>query len=533
MKTTKRVLGILLCVCIVCMCMPWTAFAIEYYDLNLMGKKVSSNNMNDIFADGGSASFDPMNNTLYLTNVQKNTMAGLTAGEVKAIASELSGTLTIYVTGENVLDVSGCGAGMVAMGICHYGPVIIEGEGSLRVVSGEIGQLGNYGLYAEGDIILRNKGNLYFEAGEATGGGSARSAGVRTTGTDATITIDGPQKVEAVGFTAGMYEVPEFEYDMHRIYGNHDPEPGDERVYNLTKTDMYQYLYIRFERKVIYPVRICDLQVNEENYEDINGDGTLAYDPEQHSLVLNNLTLTNWGNMHMGDELNDTVYGYCIYTTEDLDIKLYGDNHIEVPFMDESHFAAIIGERGISFSGPGKLTIICPEASWTACVLAGNYIYLDTYDDVKFVGGINEANEGYGLYSYNQVVISSTATGRTIQMAGSKSAMYNKGGDAPFLAPAITAVKGSTEVPGIMSNVTLTNENYDTFKMLTFEGSSTVKQGDVNGDGILDMKDVLMLRKHIAKILVPISLIAADVNNDADIDMKDVLFLRRILVSVG
>ncbi len=53
---------------------------------------------------------------------------------------------------------------------------------------------------------------------------------------------------------------------------------------------------------------------------------------------------------------------------------------------------------------------------------------------------------------------------------------------------------------------------------------------DVNADGDLDMKDVLLLRRFIAGAARgdEVSLSAADVNTDGDIDMKDVLMLRRV-----
>ena len=57
-------------------------------------------------------------------------------------------------------------------------------------------------------------------------------------------------------------------------------------------------------------------------------------------------------------------------------------------------------------------------------------------------------------------------------------------------------------------------------------------QGDVNGDGSLDMKDVLMVRKFIAGMDSSIDEAAADLNRDGSVDMKDVLMMRKIIAGL-
>lgn len=53
---------------------------------------------------------------------------------------------------------------------------------------------------------------------------------------------------------------------------------------------------------------------------------------------------------------------------------------------------------------------------------------------------------------------------------------------------------------------------------------------DVNGDGYIDLKDVLYLRKCLAKIAGFTTSTACDLNGDKGVDMKDVLFLRLYLI---
>ena len=55
--------------------------------------------------------------------------------------------------------------------------------------------------------------------------------------------------------------------------------------------------------------------------------------------------------------------------------------------------------------------------------------------------------------------------------------------------------------------------------------------GDANGDGALNMKDVLVLRKFLADLPVEMDEAAADVNGDGAINMKDVLQMRKIIAN--
>ncbi len=64
------------------------------------------------------------------------------------------------------------------------------------------------------------------------------------------------------------------------------------------------------------------------------------------------------------------------------------------------------------------------------------------------------------------------------------------------------------------------------------ESDSDNLPGDLNNDSFIDMKDVLMIRKYIAKIDVECNEQNADVNGDDFIDMKDVLLLRKFVAGV-
>lgn len=57
--------------------------------------------------------------------------------------------------------------------------------------------------------------------------------------------------------------------------------------------------------------------------------------------------------------------------------------------------------------------------------------------------------------------------------------------------------------------------------------------GDANGDGVLDIDDVTLIRRYLAGIEVgDINLEGLDVNGDGDVDMINVTFMQRALAGV-
>ena len=58
------------------------------------------------------------------------------------------------------------------------------------------------------------------------------------------------------------------------------------------------------------------------------------------------------------------------------------------------------------------------------------------------------------------------------------------------------------------------------------EPRSETLVGDANGDGAINMKDVLTVRKYLADLPVEIDLVGADMTRDNAVNMKDVLALR-------
>lgn len=85
-----------------------------------------------------------------------------------------------------------------------------------------------------------------------------------------------------------------------------------------------------------------------------------------------------------------------------------------------------------------------------------------------------------------------------------------------------TSIIPSTTTKYVPTTTTTVNEE------VSEEESGTVAF-DVNDDGVVDMKDVLNLRKYIAGMNVSINQANSDANGDSKIDLKDVLYIRKTL----
>ena len=95
-----------------------------------------------------------------------------------------------------------------------------------------------------------------------------------------------------------------------------------------------------------------------------------------------------------------------------------------------------------------------------------------------------------------------------------------------------TETAGTTYYRCIITN-TLSGErvtaNSKVAKITVLERKVT--NGDINGDGTVDAKDVTVLRRYLAGWSVDIQLSAADLNGDGEVNAKDVTVLRRQLAS--
>ena len=66
----------------------------------------------------------------------------------------------------------------------------------------------------------------------------------------------------------------------------------------------------------------------------------------------------------------------------------------------------------------------------------------------------------------------------------------------------------------------------------TETGTDGALLGDANGDGQINLKDVLAARKYVAGIETEIDLVASDVNKDGVVNMKDILLIRKFIAGL-
>lgn len=79
-------------------------------------------------------------------------------------------------------------------------------------------------------------------------------------------------------------------------------------------------------------------------------------------------------------------------------------------------------------------------------------------------------------------------------------------------------------------NVVDAEYNPVTMDYLSYEYMSPVMPGDVNGDGRVNVRDVIAVRKYIVDNSTAIDILAADVDGNGRINVRDVIAIRKIIV---
>ncbi len=98
-------------------------------------------------------------------------------------------------------------------------------------------------------------------------------------------------------------------------------------------------------------------------------------------------------------------------------------------------------------------------------------------------------------------------------------------GKIPVIVPDPTSTEAEPTVTEAEPTVTETEP--------TATGTNDGILGDANDDGLMNMKDVLVMRKYIAGMDTEINLKNADVNLDGAVNLKDVLLVRKCIAGVS
>lgn len=528
MKRTLRIFSILTCITMMLLCIPFEAFAIDYYAVYVSGVQITSNNYEDPLKNG-TVSFDYETKTLTLNNASITSTTN--NGQVVGISCE-NFTLNLKLIGDNVIDLSKMSGGMVSMGIDAYKDLHIIGDGNLTVKAPANGTLGNYGISAEYDIYLENTGSLYFEAGSVGGGSKYRSAGVRSY--EDHIYVNGPKLIEALGYSGSFYSVPivQGDYD-YSYYGNEIPERGDTPIDELSSDNLFRYMYIRMEQNTPSNVIVGGTMVSKKNCDDVLGDGTVSYDYDTQSLILNSASINKSTAVSTFDGEDLVPYDVNIYSEKDLTIKLCGHNVLTAEKGESNYNTNILCEGDLTFTGGGSLAATATSAKWSGCVYAIKNVNFNTLGSINFVGADPDpVFTAVGVYAGGQVTFAAPAKGMSVDIRapGGALLMGNIQSDLVDDGCDVWAAVGMEDEFELLE--VFDASNYQNYCKLSITGEAAVVLGDCNDDGKVDMKDVLFLRKFIAQLPTYINEIAADINGDNALDMKDVLVLRKTIAGL-
>ena len=229
----KRILGVLLCLCMMCALMPAISLATETtYNLFVGGVEVTSENKDNItgpgilLGEGGKVSYDPTSKTLTLNNVNITGIHSFANG----IGTDSAGIYYAYDSSDASRNINLIGANSICVelgtsDLCCYGifdddysqGLTITGNGSLTVQSGDAISGNRYtswsmGIFSLDKIIVGADCTI-----TATSGTADMSAAIysynRLTATNSKVTAgDSADSANAVDITSDDFDLGNYKY---------------------------------------------------------------------------------------------------------------------------------------------------------------------------------------------------------------------------------------------------------------------------------------------------------------------------------
>lgn len=258
----KRILGVLLCLCIMCALMPAISLATETtYNLFVGGVEVTSENKDNITGpgincgEGGKASYDPTSQTLTLNNVNITGIYSFRNG----IGTDSAG---IYYADNNSnairnINLIGANSICVALGTSDFScygifddssskGLTITGNGSLTVQSGDASSFWSVGIFSRNNIIVGDDCTI-----TATSGTADISAAIysydRITATHSKVTAgasaDSATEVDITGdyFDSSIYKYMKIEPASVQAGHTHNLTPVSENPATCTTAGNIAY----------------------------------------------------------------------------------------------------------------------------------------------------------------------------------------------------------------------------------------------------------------------------------------------------
>lgn len=179
----KRILGVLICLCMMCALMPAISLATETtYNLFVGGVEVTSENKDNITGpgincgEGGKASYDPTSKTLTLNNVNITGIHSFANG----IGTDSAGIYYAYDSSDASRNINLIGANSICVelgtsDLSCYGifdddysqGLTITGNGSLTVQSGDASSFWSVGIFSRNNIIVGDDCTITATSGTA------------------------------------------------------------------------------------------------------------------------------------------------------------------------------------------------------------------------------------------------------------------------------------------------------------------------------------------------------------------------------
>ena len=238
-------------------------------------------------------------------------------------------------------------------------------------------------------------------------------------------------------------------------------------------------------------------RVNSYNATDILGDGLFSYNAAENVLYVN-------GN-------RDFKTDYAIENRiPNLEIRVVADSELTAGKV------ALRAAQDTIISGPGKLTLVGGSAG----------ISVSTAATLTIKGDVEARGDFSGIRNARKIIIDNCNVHASTNNTSNFGAIYD------FDELILNGCSITDPEEGYIGDRSVVDKNGNVAKDVTIRAHVMVL-GDVDGDGNVTMKDVLLIRKIIAGALIEQpdaeTIARADVDGDGKLTMKDILMLRKIV----
>lgn len=333
-------------------------FTPNQYDLTVKGVNVNTAIAPDVFCDG-TVSYDPVNKVLTLND------ADLSSNTWPGIYNRIP-NLYIELINNNYISTTN-------IGVVSSENFIIGGSGYLDV-------RGSDGIYAAG-CSLSIEGCCQVNATATSTGSHAGIVGEP----GYSLTVD---RGHVIAYTASTTKSSIYGFsNLYLMDGVTFLQPSNA-VYNSScvKEDGIEYIGEVEIGGIPYGFRVAGEEISSANADNIIvgvENGTVSYDPETHTLILDNAVIKTSG---LGDVAVDN------YDNDDFTIKLIGNNAIETSGGDSDYgiVTYALPNYGSNFTIQGPGTLACNHSILLTDDGLCNLV-VNEGADVYFLGNI----EGY------------------------------------------------------------------------------------------------------------------------------------------